>query len=367
VTSRRSFVAGAAAAATGAGLSTLAAPAIAQARTEWRMVTGWPKGLPGVGEGAQRIADRITALTEGRLTVRLYPAGELVPVQEGMDAVVDGRVEMAHDMASYYIAKSPAFAFFAAVPFGLLAQELNAWVVSGGGQALWDDLGKAYGVKSFLAGNTGAQLGGWFREEIKDVAGLKGLRARVPGLAGQALARLGVQQVLMPGGDILDALQAGTLDAAEFMGPVNDAPFGFDQGARILYWPGFQDPSAAFQLQVNAERFGALPASQQAAIEAACGEENLRSLSDYSARTPAVIDELVARGVELKQFPPDVFAAFGKAVGEVLQEVVEAGDEHTRRIAASYFAFRSKTMLWTRIGEQGFANMRLLDYPFPQG
>jgi len=331
------------------------------------MITAWPRGLPGAGEGAQRLADRITALTEGRLTVRLYPAGELVPVQDNMDAVTDGRAEMSHDMASYYIAKSPAFAFFAAVPFGLVAQELNAWVLSGGGQALWDDLGKAYGVKGFLAGNTGAQLGGWFRNEIKTVDDLKELRARIPGLAGQALARLGVKQVLMPGGDILDALQAGTIDAAEFMGPVNDAPFGFEAGAKFLYWPGFQDPSAAFQLQVNIERFASLTPSQRAAIEAACGEENLRSLSEYSARTPSAIADLVARGVELKQFPPEVFAAFGRAVGEVLQEVVESGDDKTRRVAASYLSFRSKTMLWTRLADQGFANMRLLDYPFPQG
>ena len=359
---RRSFLAGTAAAAVGA----VASPAIAQARFEWRMVTAWPKDLPGAGIGAQRLADRITELTEGRLTVRLYPAGELVPVQDNMDAVVDGRVEMSHDMASYYIAKSPAFAFFSAIPFGLTAQEHNAWVAFGGGQALWDELAGKFGVKAFQAGNTGGQLGGWFRKEIKSTDDLIGLKARIPGLAGQALSKLGVTQVLMPGGAILEALQSGAIDAAEFMGPVNDAPFGFDQAARICYWPGFQDPSAAFQLQVNAERFAALPAPVRAAIEAACGEENARSLADYSARTPAIIADLVGKGVEFKQFPADVFQAFGKAVGEVLFELIEAGDDMVGRVAESYLGFRARTVLWTRISDQGYANMRLLEYPFPK-
>ena len=361
MTTRRSLIAGAAA-ATGA----FAAPAIAQGRQEWRMVTAWPKDLPGAGVGARRLAERITALTEGRLTVSLHPAGELVPVQENMDAVVDGRAEMSHDMASFYISKSPAFAFFSAVPFGMIAQEHNAWITFGGGQALWEALGAKYGIRAFLAGNTGGQLGGWFRKEISGVADLKGLRFRVQGLSGQALSRLGVKQVLMPGGAILAALKSGDIDAAEFMGPVNDAPFRFQDAAKICYWPGFQDPAAAFQLQVNAERFASLPAPLQAAVEAACGEENGRSLSDYSARTPAIIADLLGQGVMFKQFPPDVFEAFGRSVGEILAEVVESGDETVKRVAASYFGFRAKTMLWTRLADQGFANMRLLDYGYPK-
>jgi TRAP-type mannitol/chloroaromatic compound transport system substrate-binding protein len=362
MTTRRSLLAGAAAAAA----SSLAAPAVAQERQEWRMVSAWPRNLPGAGVGAQRLADRITAITQGQLTVTLHPAGELVPVQEGMNAVLDGRVEMSHDMASFYIAKSPAFAFFSAVPFGLVAQEHNAWIEAGGGQALWDELGASFGVRAFLAGNTGAQLGGWFRREIRSVDDLKGLRFRIPGLAGQALARLGVSQAVMPGGAIKDALKNDAIDAAEFMGPVNDAPFNFHEAASIVYWPGFQDPCAALQLQVNAERFAALSPALQAAIASACGEETLRSLSDYHAGTPQVIADLMEKGVSFKQFPPEVFQAFGNAVGAVLDEVVEAGDPLTKRIAASYFGFRKRTLLWTRIADQGFANMRLLDYHYPQ-
>jgi TRAP-type mannitol/chloroaromatic compound transport system substrate-binding protein len=363
MSTRRSVLAGAAIAAAGA----LAAPALAQARTEWRMVTAWPKDLPGAGIGAQRLADRIGILTEGRLIVGLHPVGDLVPGQQNMDAVSEGRVEMAHDMASYYLARSPAFAFFSAVPFGLVASEHNAWVEFGGGRPLWDELGRRFGLKAFLAGNTGGQLGGWFRKEIASVGDLKGLRFRIPGLAGQALAKLGVSQVLMPGNAILEALRADELDAVEFMGPVNDAPFNFHQAAKICYWPGFQDPCAAFQLQVNADRFESLPKAQQAAIEAACAEENGRCLAEYNARTPAVLADLLAKGVEFKQFPPDVFKAFGRAAGEVLAEIVETGDNLVKRIASSYFAFRSETLLWTRIGDQGFANMRLLDYDYPKG
>ena len=363
MTTRRTMIAGAAAAA--AGL--VAAPAIAQGLVEWRMVTAWPKDLPGAGVGAQRLADRIGVRTEGKLLVRLYPVGELVPGQENMDAVTNGKVEMAHGTAAYDLARSPAFAFFSAVPFGLTAGELNAWVYDGGGQALWNELAARFGIRAFLAGNTGAQFGGWFTREISGVADLKGLRFRIPGLAGQALSKLGVVQLLMPGGEIVGKLRAGELDAAEFMGPVNDAPFGFQDVAKFCYWPGFQDPCMAFQLQINRERFEALPKAQQAAVEAACAEENIRSLAQYNARTPAVLADFVAKGVQFRQFPAEVFQAFGKAVGEVMTDAVEGGDDLVRRIAGSYFGFRDRTLLWTRLGEQGFANMRLLPYDFPRG
>jgi TRAP-type mannitol/chloroaromatic compound transport system substrate-binding protein len=363
MTTRRSILTG----LTAATATALATPAIAQGRRQWRMVTGWPRDLPGPGVGAQRLADRIAELTEGGLSIAVFPVGELVPGPDNMDAVAGAQVEMAHDMASYYTAKSPAFAFFSAIPLGLTAPEHEAWIRFGGGQALWDELGSVYGIRAFLAGNTGGQLGGWFRREIASVEDLKGLRFRIPGLAGQALARLGVAQVLLPGGSILDALKSGDLDAAEFMGPLNDAPFRFHEGAKICYWPGFQDPCSAFQLQVNEEAFGELPRSHQAAIAAACAEENARSLAEYNARTPAVLEDLIQKGVEFKQFPPHVFEAFGRAVSEVLSEIVEAGDPLVQRIASSYFGFRSRTLLWTRIADQGFANMRLLDYAYPKG
>ena len=209
MSTRRRFLAGAA--ATTASL--LATPALAQNLVEWRMITAWPKGLPGAGTGAQRLADRIGVLTQGQLTIKLYAAGELLPADQNMTAVMAGDAEMSHDMSAYYLSKSPAFAFFSAIPFGLMAQEYDAWIYAKGGRGLWDELGDRFGVRAFPAGNTGARLGGWFRKEINTVDDLKGLRFRIGGLAGQALAKLGVNQVLMPGSQILPKLQSEELDA----------------------------------------------------------------------------------------------------------------------------------------------------------
>jgi TRAP-type mannitol/chloroaromatic compound transport system substrate-binding protein len=364
MTTRRTFITGSAALAA----SSLAAPALSQGRQSLRMVTAWPKDLPGVGVGAQRLADRIGELTEGRLTISVHPVGELVRGQDNMDAVMDGTADMSHDLSTYYLAKAPAFAFFSSVPFGLVASEHNAWIQHGGGQALWDELGRRYGIRFFLAGNLGAQLGGWFRKEISSVQDLEGLRYRVTGLGGQALARLKVSQVLLAGNSIVEQMRADKLDAAEFMGPVNDSFFEFHRQAKFYYWPGFHKPCAAVQLQVSARRFDALPASFRAAVEAACAEENARLHAEYSAKTPEVLRNMVEnQGVVLKQFPPDVFKAFGRAAGEVLEEMRSGEDDLAARIASSYFGFRDNVLLWTRIGEQGFENMRLLDYPYPKG
>jgi TRAP-type mannitol/chloroaromatic compound transport system substrate-binding protein len=363
MTTRRHLVAGAVAAAAGA----FAAPALAQGLRELRMVTAWPKDLTGVGVGAQRLADRIGTLTGGRLTVSVHSVGTLVPPQETMEAVMDGRAEMAHDMAAYNLSRSTGFAFFSSVPFGLTAQEHNAWVYDGGGQVLWDELNRRFGLRAFLAGNTGAQLGGWFRREIGSVGDLAGLKFRVTGIAGQVMAKLGVNQVLLPGGEISAGFLSGTLDGAEFMGPVNDLAFRFHDGAKFYYWPGFHEPCAAIQLQVNGAVFDGLPADQRAAIECACAEENGRLLADYNARTPGALADLLAKGVILKQFSPEIFQAFGAAAGAVLAEISEQEDDLVRRIAHSYFAFRDGTLLWTRIGDQGFANMRLLEYGYPKG
>lgn len=364
MSTRRRFLTGAAAAT--AGL--LAAPVLAQNLIEWRMITAWPKDLPGAGTGAQRLADRIGVLTQGQLTIKLHAAGELVPGDQNMAAVMAGDVEMSHDMSAYYLSKSPAFAFFSAIPFGLIAQEYDAWIYARGGRALWDELGARFGIRAFSAGNTGARLGGWFRKEINTVDDLKGLRFRIGGLAGQALAKLGVNQVLMPGSQILLKLQTEELDAAEFMGPINDLSFGFQNAAKFCYWPGFQEPCAALQLQINRAKFDDLPATHKVAIEVACAEENARSLAEYNARSPLAIAQAVTQqGVVLKQFPDEIFKAFGTASGQVLTEMIDNGDDLTRRIAGSYLAFRQETLLWTRIGDQGYANMRLLDYNYPKG
>lgn len=364
MTTRRTFLT---TAAGGAAAATLASPALSQGLVEWKLVTAWPKDMPGAGMGAQRLADRITALTDGQLRVVVHAAGELVPGLQGMDAVMDGTAEMAHDAAYYHLARSPGFAFFTATPMGLLPHEFNAWLRVGGGQALWDRLTERYGIKSYAAGNTGVQMGGWFRREITSVADLKGKTFRMPGLGGQAIAKLGMTQMLLPGGEILDSLKSGAIDGTEWIGPLNDLDFGFHEFAKFYYWPGFHEPGSAFQLQVNRAKLEALPKSLQAAIEVAAAEANDAILAEYNARSPAALVELVNRyGVQLRQFPADVFQAFANAAGEVMQEVFDSGDDLVKAIAGSYFRFRAETLIWTRIADQGYANMRLLEHRYPK-
>lgn len=366
MTTRRTVLAGAAAGA--AAAATLATPALSQGLMEWKMVTSWPKNLPGVGTGAQRFADRVGQLTEGKLTVKLFAAGELVPGLQCMDAVMNGTAELAHDASYYHLAKSPGFAFFTAVPMGLLAQEINAWIRYGGGQELWDELAAKFGIKAFMGGNTGVQMGGWFRREVKSAEDLKGLKFRMPCLGGQALTKLGMTQVLLPGGEIFANLQSGAIDGTEWIGPLNDLALGFHQVAKFYYWPGFHEPGSSLQVQINKSKFDALPKTFQLAIEAAAGEANDNMLAEYNGRSPAALAELITKhGVQLRQFPNDVFQAFGNAAGEVLQEVIDKGDETVKKIAASHFKFRDETLIWTRIADQGYANMRLLQYKYPKG
>jgi TRAP-type mannitol/chloroaromatic compound transport system substrate-binding protein len=364
MTTRRDLLAGAAGAA---ATVTLAAPALSQGLVEWKLVTAWPKDMVGAGTGAQRLADRITQLTDGKLRVVLHAAGELVPGLQGMDAVMDGTAEMAHDAAYYHLARSPGFAFFTATPMGLLPQEFNAWLRFGGGQQLWDRLTDRFGLKAYAAGNTGVQMGGWFRNELKSVDDLKGKKFRMPGLGGQAIAKLGMTQILLPGGEILENLKTGAIDGTEWIGPLNDLDFGFHEFAKFYYWPGFHEPGSAFQLQVNRSKLEALPKSIQAAIEVAAAETNESVLADYNARSPAALVELITQhGVQLRQFPADIFQAFANAAGDVMQEVLDSGDDVVKAIAGSYFKFRDETLIWTRIADQGYANMRLLEHRYPK-
>ena len=363
---RRSFIAGAA--AVSAAASSFPAPAIAQERMEWKMVTSWPKGLPGLGSGAERLAQRIGVLSQGRLTVKVYAAGELVPALQCLDAVASGTAEMAHDAAYYHIGKAPAAGFFTAVPFGMTAGELNAWVRFGGGQELWDQLYDGFGIKPFLAGNTGVQMGGWFRKEITNVGDFNGLKFRMPGQGGQALAKLGVTVVTLPGGEIFANLQSGAIDATEWVGPYNDLSLGFFKVAKFYYWPGFHEPGSGLEALVNKSKFAALPADLQEIVATSCAAENDIMLSEFNGRSAPALATLVnEHGVQLKQFPKDVLTAFGKASGEVMQEVYDNGDDITKKICASYFAFRKDIGAWTRISEQAYTNARLLDFKYPAG
>ncbi|MEO1192035.1 MAG: TRAP transporter substrate-binding protein [Pseudomonadota bacterium] len=367
---RRKFLgaAGVATAGAVAAASSFPAPALAQERRDWKMVTSWPKGLPGLGTGAQRLADTITALSGGRITVTLFAGGELVPPLEVFDAVANNTAEMGHDASYYHIKKSPATAFFTTVPMGLVADEINAWLYWGGGQELWDELYDGFGLQAFPAGNTGCQMGGWYRKEITSPADFDGLKFRMPGLGGLALQKMGATVVLLPGSEIFQNLQSGAIDGTEWVGPYNDLSLGFFQVAPFYYWPGFHEPGATLECVVNKSEFSSLPSDLQELVRTCCKAENDLMLAEFNGRSAPALKKLVTEnGVKLRQFPRSVLEAFGNASGEVMEELVADGDAITKKVADAFFAFRSEIMAWTRISDQGFTNARLLPYTYPKG
>lgn len=335
---RRSFIkkAGLAGAA-GVGAATLAAPAIAQGNQTWRMVTTWPKNFPGLGVGAQRLADRITAASGGRLTIQVYSAGELVPPLQSLDAVIDGSAEMSHGAAYYWQNKSPALAFFTGVPYGMTSRELTAWVRYMGGQELWDEIYDQFGLQGFLSGDTGTQAGGWFREELTGVDSVKGLRFRTPGLGGRVWEKLGATVTNMAAGEIFQALQSGTLDAAEFVGPYNDLALGFYQVAKNYYFPSFVEPGLATELVVDKKKYQELPEDLQAIIKDVCQAEYDQVASDFYANDPRALQTLVNdHGVTVRQFPDEIMEAGGKAAAEILGELRDSDDALVKKTTESF-------------------------------
>lgn len=364
---RRQFLTSGVLAGTAAATAgTLAAPAIAQGVIEWRMVHSWPKGLPGVGVGAERLARRIETMSGGRLRLNVFAAGELVPALGCMDAVMDGTAEMGHDASFYHVGKHPMLAAFFAVPFGMNADEQAAWLLHAGGQALWDELSDQFGIISLAAGQTATQSFGWFRNPIETPDQFRGLRIRMPGLGGEMVKKLGATAVLLPSGEIFAALQSGAVDAAEFIGPVNDLPMGFHQVAKFSYGPGVQEPGGTVQVMLNKGRFLELPSDLQEIIRAAChaGHEDMKA--EYDLLSGRAMETLrVEHGVEFRRLSREILIALGTAAGEVIQESYDAGDDLTRRIWDSYLASRANTMRFLRFNEQAFLNARTLEFPFP--
>jgi TRAP-type mannitol/chloroaromatic compound transport system substrate-binding protein len=283
-----------------------------------------------------------------------------------MDAVMDGTAEMGHDASFYHVGKNPMLAAFFAVPFGMTADEQMAWLLHGGGQALWDEINEPFGILSFPAGQTACQSFGWFRQPIDSVEQFRGLKIRMPGLGGEMVKKLGATSVLLPGGEIFAALQSGAVDAAEFIGPVNDLPMGFHQVAKFSYGPGVQEPGGCVQLMVNKGKFLELPTDLQEIIRAAshAGHEDMKVEYDLlSGRAMEVLR--VEHGVEFRRLDRAILEALGKAAGEVIQESYDTGNDLTRRIWNSYLASRADTMRFLRFNEQAFLNARTLDFPFP--
>ncbi|MBM3521339.1 MAG: TRAP transporter substrate-binding protein [Alphaproteobacteria bacterium] len=350
--------------AAGAGVaaaSTFPAPAISQGRMEWRMVTSWPMNLPGPGVSANRVAERIGVLSNGRLTVKVFGAGQLVPALGVFDAVSAGTAEIYHAVPAYWLSKSRGIGFFGSFPYGMVAQELQAWMNFGGGNALYDEIYGRFGVKPFMCGDSGPQWMGWFRREIKSIDDFRGLRFRTAGLGSQMFRKAGASVVTLPGGEIFAALQAGTIDAAEFIGPWNDANFGFHQVAKFYYYPGVQEPSSSEEIGVNKAKFDALPKDLQQVVQFAAQSSYVESLVEYDEKHPKALVDLVGKhGVQLREAPRDLLVAFGNAAGELLAEIREDADPMVKRIAESYVAFRKLQVDYTKTAYQGVMNARAL-------
>ncbi|MEZ5752369.1 MAG: TRAP transporter substrate-binding protein [Paracoccaceae bacterium] len=335
---RRSFLRASTVGGAAAAASTLAAPAIAQGRITWRMVTTWPRNFPGLGVGAQRFADRVTAASDGALTIEVFSAGELVPPLQSLDAVIDGTAEMSHGAAYYWQNKSRALSFFTGVPFGMTSRELSAWVRFGGGQELWDEVYDQFGVQGFLSGDTGTQAGGWFRNELTGLSDIQGLRFRTPGLGGQVWQKMGASVTNMAGGEIFQALQSGALDAAEFVGPFNDLALGFYQVCSHYYTSSFNEPGLATEVTVNKAKYQELPANLQEIIRLVAQAEYDQMPSDFYMNDPRALQTLVNdHGVIVhQQFPDDILQAAANASREVLSEILASDDALTARVGRSF-------------------------------
>lgn len=355
MTSIRRRAALAAAAAAG-----VAAPAIGRAEPihRWRMATAWPRNLPGPGVSAQRICDRVAALSGGRLEIALYAAGELVPAFEVFDAVSGGTVEIGHAASVFWAGKLEAAPFFLAVPFGLVPHEHNAWIEAAGGQALWDRYYADAGVKPYLGGNTGMSMGGWFRDEIQGVEDFRGLRFRMPGFGGRLYGELGIVQVSLPPGETLAALRSGAIDAAEFAGPASDLALAFHQAASFYYWPGLHEPNGTGEVLVNRRTLDALPADLRAILEHACAAENALALGEAERRNTAALAKLTGElGVRLRRFPEAVVAAARDAAADLYADFA-ARDGMEGEIARSHRAFRDVEKPWSHISMAAFLDAR---------
>ncbi|HPD92080.1 MAG: TRAP transporter substrate-binding protein [Rhodobacter sp.] len=350
---RASTVGGAAAAAT-----SLAAPAIAQGRTTCVIVSTWPRGFPGLGTGAERVAARITELTDGAVTTEYYAAGERVGAFDAFDAVSAGDAQAYHGADYYWKGKHPAWSYVTAVPFGLVAAEQNAFFKYLGGRELWDELGDEFGIKGFHAGNTGVQMGGWFNKEMNSPEDFRGLRMRIPGIGGDMMANMGVSVVSLPGGQIYENLVSGAIDATEWVGPWNDYFLNLYQAARYYYWPGVHEPGAALSMGFNKSWLTSLPSWQQAAIEAACGEENDRMLAEFNANNGTYLARLVnEHGVQLREFNDDIYDAFGVASDQTF-EAIRAHSDLANRMHEAFLAARENAGGWMNISDVPYLRQR---------
>lgn len=319
-------------------------------QVRWRMATSWPVSLDTIYGGAETICQRVEAMSGGSFTIEPFAAGEIVPGLEVLDAVQAGSVECGHTASYYYVGKNPAFAFGTAVPFGLSAQQQNSWLYQGGGNEAMDALFADFGAKSFPAGNTGGQLGGWFKRPVENLASLKGLKMRIPGLGGKVMARLGVNVQVLPGGEIYLALERGAIDAAEFTGPYDDEKLGLHKAAKHYYYPGWWEPGPSLTALVNRKAWAELPEEYQAMFSTACYEANLGMLSKYEQRNSEALLRLRRQGIKLERYSDDILEAAQEATQEMFAELA-AGDAGFRDLLERWRLFRRETLNWNRINE----------------
>ncbi len=324
-----------------------------------KMVTTWPKDFPGLGSMAERTAQFINEMSGGSLHIEIYAAGELVPAFEAFDAVSSGAADLYHGAEYYWTGKARAYSFFTAVPFGMTAQEIMGWTEFGGGQELWDKLAARFNIKPFAAGNTGHQMGGWFKRPINSLEDLRGMKVRMPGIGGEVLRRVGASAVTLSGSEIYQALQSGAIDGTEWVGPWNDLAFGFYREAKYYYWPGFHEPGAQLATGVNLDVWNTLSPTHQAIIRGACHQANHVSIAEYAHFNGTALTQLLEKhGVILSQMPQDVMAALAEASKEVLREFENDDDALSREIFQSYKQALERAQNWGRISEEAYMGAR---------
>ncbi|MDG1944374.1 MAG: TRAP transporter substrate-binding protein DctP [Halioglobus sp.] len=324
---------------------------------QWKMITTWPKNFPGLGFAAENFSRAVEEMSNGRLTVHVYGAGEIVPALEVFDAVSQGVVDAGHGAAYYWKGKVPASVFFTSVPFGLNAQEMNGWLHYGGGLELWQEAYAPYNLVPMAGGSTGVQMAGWFNREINSIEDLKGLKMRIPGLAGEVFAAAGGTAVTIAGGELYTSMQTGVIDALEWVGPYNDKSLGFHEVAKYYYYPGWHEPGSILEFIVNKDSLEALPTDLQAIVKYASRAISQDMLDEYTARNNAALESLIEEGVKLRRLPDDVLLALWQGSQVVMQKLV-ASDPMAAKVYESYRKFYKGARNYHHISEQAYINSR---------
>jgi TRAP-type mannitol/chloroaromatic compound transport system substrate-binding protein len=354
---RRQFIQ---AAGVGLAAGAVAAPAIAQTMPEvkWRLTSGFPKSLDTIYGAAEVFAKYVSEATDGRFQVQVFAAGEIVGTFQAADAVGNGTVEMAHTASYYYVGKDPTFALATAIPFGLNSRQMNAWLYHGGGQDLLNEFYAKHNIHALPGGNTGCQMGGWFRKEIKTVADLQGLKMRIGGLAGQVIQKLGAVPQQIAAGDIYPALERGTIDAAEWVGPYDDEKLGFNKVAPFYYYPGWWEGGPGLHFMFNTAKWNELPKTYKALASAAAGYANIDMQAKYDARNPAALRRLLSGGAQLRPYPQEIMEASLKASNELYEEL-STRNADWKKVYESYRNFRTEQYLWWQVAEYTFDNFMI--------